>query len=368
MDPTLVGDRLKPVIACDPKFRGYLSGDRYTLCLGAGVSRGIAPDWRDLTHTLMSQAFGTEVPLETFDELLKLGWSLDGLIQAAANEFKRKGKSTSYVTEAIEECLYANIRAKARGLGLESYLTAVLNSPKSMAKYRVIEVCDFLEDSFPDCSLFPVAQFLIQSARANHPAHAVLSFNADTFLETYIDLNLRREHYRSPPPHGHPIYHYVAVNNSGGGSGAKIPIYHCHGSIAPLERIGKATRDRRDRLVFLEEEYLAISSGRSAWAQTVFLFHSQSTKMAFFGLSMSDANIRRWMSSVETDTKEYHRVRGNGARANPEHIWLRPKPTETLSQNIILASLTHIGVRPAWLDGWDSIYDGLANLSAVDGV
>jgi hypothetical protein len=355
---------LKPVLANDPKFRGYLSANRYTLCLGAGISRGIAPDWQSLTHDLMSMAFNENVPKATFDGLLDLGWSLDGLIQAAANEFKRRGKTNADVTEAIESCLYANIRDKARGLGLESYLTAVLNRPKTVEKEKVIEVCDFLEDSFSASSLFPVCRFLIESAKASRGPHAVLSFNADTFLETYIDLYLRREHYKGAPPHGHPQYYFVAVNGSGGGSDEKIPIYHCHGSIAPLERAGTRPRDRRDRLVFLEEEYLALSSGRSAWAQSVFLFHAQSTRMAFCGLSMSDGNIRRWMSAIESDVQDYHRVHGNSARSNPQHIWLRPRPNEKLSQEIILASLTHLGVRPAWIEGWNQLYDGLINLSA----
>lgn len=356
---------LKPVLACDPKFRGYLKPNRYTVCLGAGISRGIAPDWQSLTQELMSQAFGEDIPQKTFDHLLGLGWSLDGLIQAAANEFKRKGKSNADVTESIEQCLYATIRSKARGLGLESYLTAVLNNPKTIEKKKAIEVCDFLEDSFPGCSLFPVGQFLIEAAKAGHGPQAVLSFNADTFLETYIDLYLRREHYRGPPPHGHPPYLFTAVNGTGGAYDDKIPIYHCHGSIAPLERIGSRTRDRRDRLVFLEEEYLALSSGRSAWAQSVYLFYGQSTHMVFCGLSMSDTNIRRWMSSLEADAKDYHRAHGNSDRSNPQHIWVRPKPSDTLTHDILLTSLTHLGVRPAWIDGWGGLHEGLKNLSAT---
>ena len=335
---------LKPVVANNEKFRGYLSANRYTLTLGAGISRGIAPDWQDLTQELMSLAFSQSIPKETFDDLLKLGWSLDGLIQNAANEFKRKGKTNTEVTEAIEQCLYANIRNKARGLGLEKYLTAVLNRPKTIEKNKVIEVCEFLENSFPDSSLFPICRYLVDSAKLGHAPLAVISFNADTFLETYIDLHLRRNHYLGPPPHGHPPYYYSAVNGSGAGRGSKIPIYHCHGSIAPLERAGGHPKDRRDRLVFLEEEYLALSSGRSAWAQSVFLFHAQSTRMAFCGLSMSDANIRRWMSAIEADVKDYHYVHGNSARSNPEHIWIRPKPLDELSEEILLSSLTHLGV------------------------
>ncbi len=253
-------------------------------------------------------------------------------------------------------------------MGLDRYLTAVLNSPKTVARERVIEVCDFLENSFPDCSLFQVGRFLLAAAVSGHGPKAVLSFNADTFLETYLDLFARRQHYLGPPPHGHPPYHYVAISNSGGVSSDKVPIYHCHGSIAPLEQVGKRPRDRRDQLVFLEQEYLALTSGHSAWAQTVFLFHAQTTRMAFCGLSMSDTNIRRWMNAIEMDTRAYHAAMGNMLRSNPEHIWIRPQPSDALSQEILLVSLAHLGVRPAWLGSWAKLEASLRNLAAVPGL
>ncbi len=151
---------LKPVLVEDPKFRGYLSASRYTLCIGAGISRGIAPDWRQLTQELLSYAFGRTISTSAFDEMLTLGWSLDALIQAAANEFNRTGRSNADFSDALESCLYSEIKNKAKGMGLDKYLVSVLNRPKSEPRDRIIEVCDFLENSFPDCSLFKVGDSL----------------------------------------------------------------------------------------------------------------------------------------------------------------------------------------------------------------
>ena len=80
---------------------------------------------------------------------------------------------------------------------------------------------------------------------------------------------------------------------------------------------------------------------------------------------MSDTNIRRWMSAVEVDTKAYHAAMGNTSRANPEHIWIRPQPADTLSQDIVLVSMAHLGVRPAWIGSWPELEEGLRNLAAV---
>jgi SIR2-like domain len=356
---------LTPVDCSSSTFRGYLAPDRFTLCVGAGISRGISPDWSSLANELVSEAFGAPLSDAVLVELNSMGWSLDGLIQAAANQNFRTGKSSTHFGEMIERCLYANVRAKARGLGLEKYLTTVLNTPKYVARDRVIEVCDFLEDAFPNCSLFSIGKFLVEGAKQGRHPHAILSFNADTFLETYIDLYLRREHYAGPLPHSHPRYYFVAVSGSGGGGRGKIPIYHCHGSIAPLQVMGRKPRDRRDRLVFLEQEYLAMSSSSSAWAQTVFLFHAQTTRMAFCGLSMSDSNIRRWMSAIEVEKQHDREARGYKDAINPEHIWLRPRSSETLTQEILLSSLLHLGIRPAWIESWNKLGESLSNLSAL---
>ncbi len=279
--------------------RGYLPVGRWCFCVGAGISRGIAPTWFALTNAVVNEVFGVSLDADAFNALVaKSGWSLDGWLQAAANEHLRLRKSLEDFTSIIESLLYSEIRQKAKGCGLERYLTAVLSFPQNEPKQRVMEVCDFLENSFSDCSLFNIARALIDSAKSGRGPRAVLSFNADTFLETYIDLYLRREHYKGPGPHGHPKYYFLSVSRTTTDEGDKIPIYHCHGSIAPYYDLPARHRDARDRLVFLEREYLAMSSSRASWSETIFLFHAQSAKLAFAGLSMSDANIRRWMSMI----------------------------------------------------------------------
>ena len=75
------------VIADDEQYRGYLPPDAWTLCLGAGVSKGIAPEWDVLAQAVVSESFGLSISRTEFHSLVsKSGWSLDSWIQAAANE------------------------------------------------------------------------------------------------------------------------------------------------------------------------------------------------------------------------------------------------------------------------------------------
>jgi len=249
-----------PVRAVDKKFKGYLPEGAWTLCLGAGVSRGISPEWQDLAHKVVNESFSAGLSSAEFSSLVKSsGWSLDSWIQAAANEHTNRGRVAEDFTKLIEDEIYSKIRHKAKGLGIESHLTKVLNSPKTEPKEKVIEVCDFIEASFPDCSLLQVAQTLIAAAENGGRPQAILTFNADTLLETYIDLRLRRDHYLGPGPHGHPPYHFVQITRPGPVSGTKIPIIHCHGCIAPTYSTTASPKDSRDRLVFLEQEYLTMA-------------------------------------------------------------------------------------------------------------
>jgi len=359
-------NKLHPVGPSNPKFRGYLTANKWTICLGAGVSRGIAPTWLDLARQLINESFGAGFDGLTFADMVsESGWSLDAWIQIAANEFTLRGKSLDEFNELLEAKLYSNIRDKARGLGLEKYLTRVLNFPKSAPKNRILEVWDFIDTTFPDCSLLGLVRFLVDAAKVERGPQAVLTFNGDTFLETLIDLYLRREHYLGPGPHGHPTYYFVAMSHPGGTEGRKIPIFHCHGSIAPKYDMRHRPRDARDRLIFQEHEYLAAASTNALWAETVFLFYAQSTKIAFVGMSMSDSNIRRWMSALEREKKKSVYILDKGKRINPEHIWITTKPNDPIKQRISLVSQVHLGVRPAWIERWSELPAGLRNLAAV---
>lgn len=354
------------VIADSEKYRGYLPAYAWTLCVGAGVSRGIAPEWSELTKAVVRETYGSRLSDSDVEDLIeKTGWPFDSWIQAAANEHLLQGKSAESFNDLIESILYSKLRAKARGLGIEKHLTKVLTFPKSEPKDRIIEVCNLIEQEFPDSSLIQLASALIATATSGHRPKAILTFNADTFLETYIDLRLRRDHYLGPGPHAHPEYFFVQVTRPSNSNGQKIPIIHCHGCVAPEWSTGKKSRDSRNRLVFLEQEYLAIANTGGNWAETVFNFLAQSSKMAFVGLSMSDSNIRRWMNISNVERLRDRNIFGYTERPNPDHIWVRPKPKTPGYEAVFLSSLHHLGIRPAWIKSWSSLDQGLRNLCAV---
>ena len=354
----------KAVDCCSEKYHGYLMPHAWTLCLGAGISKGIVPDWFDLTFSVLSECVDSPPTRAEFVKLVEeTGWSLDSWIQVAANSYFKIGKSEDDFKALLEASLYSVLRDKAKGLGLEKHLTTVLNYPDREPKDRIIEILDFIESEFAGCSLIQVGNALIEAAKANKPPKAVLTFNADTLLETYIVLKLRGDHYRGPGPYSHPSYPFVQITRPSNSSGDRTPIIHCHGSVSPLPRDGVRHRDSRDRLIFLEQEYLGMGASGAPWSETTFLYYAQTTRIAFAGLSMSDANIRRWMSACRTEKERDESAYGFEGRKNPDHIWIKPKPS--FGAEMFVSSMAHLGIRPAWIDSWGRLQEGLLHLGAV---
>jgi hypothetical protein len=361
---------LVAVQATNPKFRGCIAPGRWTLCLGAGISRGITPTWFDLTRTIVNETFGSSYDQTAFEKIVGAsGWSLDAWIQAAANEYVASGKKIDEFHEIIESNLYGDLRKKAAGLPIEKHLLQVLNNPIREQRNRVIAVAEFFENTYGNTSLLKIVRFLIAAAQRNRKPHAIITFNADTLLETLIYIFLRRDHYRGPGPHGHPLYHYKSVSRPTALAHhqyiEKTPIFHCHGTIMPKRTITAKPNDSRDRLIFLEQEYLRVANTTAAWPETLFLFHAQTTQMLFAGLSMSDANIRRWMRSSEVELTLDHELIFKGTRVNPEHLWITREPVEAHAKRLELVSMLHLGIRPAWINDWSQLELGLSNMLAL---
>lgn len=358
---------MKSLAAVNPfedNYRGSIGSGRWTLCLGAGISRGIAPTWFDLTLQIVNEAFQVSYSSEQFKEIVaNSGWGLDALIQAAANEFRLRGESEASFVDLIESILYSNLRRAAVGLPLEKHLIRALNNPRTIPKSRVFEICEFIETIFHNSSVVGVAKFLINAAEQFRAPESVITFNADTLLETLIILLLRRAHYLKPGPHGHPNFFYQSVRRPQDMKKGLICIYHCHGTIMPRRaELVKNSRDGRDRLVFLEKDYLRIASNSASWPETLFQFHSQTSRMLFAGLSMSDANIRRWMASTDETLAKDYELLAKGQLVNPKHLWFTRKPTDPAIERLELVSLVHLGIRPAWLEDWSQISNALSNV------
>jgi len=358
---------VKHLNAVDPKFRGHLASSKWTLCIGAGVSRGIVPTWEELTRRLVNETFGLAHSELEFRKLVAdSAWSLDSWIQACANHFRLEGRTESDFFEHIEQHLYSDLMMQAQNVGLRDVLVRVLDRPRNAAKDEVFKVCTFFETHYGATSLLAVTRALLRAAEQGRLPEAVITFNADTLLHTLLELFQSREHYRGPPPHSHPKFLFKTVLRPLDSANEKVPIYHCHGAIKP--KSNKAVlgpKDSRDRLVFLESEYIRVATISSSWPETLFIFHAQTTALLMLGFSMSDPNMRRWLA-LTNDSALHDLAAMTAAREiTPRHIWLTTHISDAKLTLLRDEALIHLGVRPGWMPDWGQAESAIANLLAL---
>ena len=353
--------------ALDNKYRGVLSGQRYTICLGAGISIGLIPNWFELARRVVNAAFSTTYDPGDFRRIINdTSWSLDACIQAAANHFMLTGRPIDEFDSLIEEVIYADLRSQARSCGLENALIQALNNPRYLKKDEILGLCDFFEHQFPDSSLIALARVLALAYQVGKLPDAIITFNADTLLYAILDLFLIRDNSRSKGLFEQPSTTYRKVLRGIRGLPGAVPIYHCHGAIAPQPILPKANRrDSRDKLVFRESDYLQLSGNFASWAQNIFLFHAQSTRLLIIGHSMSDPNIRRWLSWTQDNYVAEMTAVGKAGKAAPQHFWLNKKPKDNGLKIVQEVGLSHLGIRLCWVDEWSQLHKGVQNILAV---
>lgn len=359
---------VKHLDAVDPKFRGQLASGKWTLCIGAGVSRGIVPTWEELTRRLVNDTFNFTYNETEFRQLVaESAWSLDSWIQACSNHFLLDGRAETDFFDQIEKHLYSDLLAKALKSGLQDALIRILDRPQNASKEEVFAVCEFFERQYDGSSLLAITRVLLEAASKNRLPDAVITFNADTLLQTLLNLFQSREHYLGAPPHSHPRFQFKTVLRPVDSAKVKTPIYHCHGAIKPKSERTEATgpRDSRDRLVFLESEYIRVATTSASWPETLFMFHAQTTALLMLGFSMSDPNMRRWLALTNDSVLRDFAAMTAAKEITPRHTWLTTRVTDAKLTLLRDEALIHLGVRPGWIPTWGHVEEAMANLLAL---
>jgi hypothetical protein len=347
--------------ATDVTRRNMLKPGEWTLCVGAGICSGIIPDWATVTQKMLSRAYKTTVVADEVRTLTQnLGWSLDSLLQNALNTYQLTGRTLNDFNEDLSSELYGGILADASVDGLGEALSKLLSDPFSRDPRQMLQLEAFLSSKYPRSSLMQLARVLLRAKRVSRNPNSVLTFNADVLLHTALTLLQIRESASSTNTLS-PDFYYRALYRSTDRAGGKIPIYHIHGSITPESR----HREAREKLIFPESSYSELAASIYAWPQTVFLATAQSSRMVFVGLSMSDPNIRRWLSWCDGYRRDEISQHGSFPTFSSQHLWITTHSADPRIQRVKETGLLHLGVRTAFIPSWDALENALTNLAGT---
>jgi len=341
------------------KYTNYLkefTNQNWVLCLGAGICKDILPDWNELTLRIVNETFQTSWTKDEFNENTNdIGFSLDSWIQGCFNKFISEGKSIEEFNKLLETCLYSDLLTLASKSNLKDELILMLESPKKISKKKIYELCDFFEKNFGDKTLLQIVRALVKHEGNSKLPSAIITFNADSLLHSLIIIfNIKYQSEKTGKYH-HPIEDYRKVTRTYQSWSDCIPIFHLHGSISPTTESTNKTRDSRDSLIFLESSYNEVASSMYSWAQSTFLYYATNSKLIFIGLSMSDPNIRRWLSwTNQAYLRELNSVTDEKGISLP-HLWIKTKSTSINIQEFLDVSLRHMGVKIGFIPNYNSI-------------
>jgi hypothetical protein len=279
-------------------------------------------------------------------------------LQYALNLYQLDGRHIEDFNSDLAEELYGDLLASAAGAGLEKALSRLLCDPFARDPKHLLDLEAFLSAKFGHTSLMQIARALLAVKRSGCAPESVLTFNADVLLHTALTLlEIRQSH--SSIGRLTPEFSYRPLYRSTDHQSGKTPIYHIHGSITPTP----SKRESREKLVFPESSYSQLAAAVYAWPQTVFLSAAQASRILFVGLSMSDPNIRRWLSWCNGYRRDEIDVLGTAPDFSSQHIWITTRSKDPLVQTAKESGLLHLGVRTAFIPDWGCLEAAIMNLT-----
>ena len=340
-----------------PILRDISTRSGWALCIGAGTSLPMFPDWNSLVKRLIAKDIGEKKAQKLSDKLL-LKYSPDALIQAAHD---RLGCSDDEFFKILSSELYGNIRSKISSEQWNFFTEMVSARLGEHRRSEWLSYMVLIRDNFPHLSALRIAEIISETIRTNIAPTAIMSFNAEPVMASLINAYLRINKLTSKEAQLDLGQRLDLITHSiSSRKFQRIPYYFIHG-LLPIPR-GRKKRHMihsTDKLVFSESEYLHMANTSYSWQSTVFLDLASTRSLVFIGVSLSDPNMRRWLSWTH-----FNRVQEIGTRfsyrgASTTHYWISLKPTTTEERLWIESSVEHLGVRMVWLNDWDQIGEAL---------
>lgn len=318
----------------------------WTLCVGAGISRPAFPDWDGLVRRLAARDSNPPSPKAL--EYLQNKYSSDALIQAAMD---RLGLSDEQFADILATELFADIIAELEPRGAVGMLFDALSARHISVLNRATwqKFIDVLSLCFPGMTAIALAKKVAKLLQGpTHPA-GIISFNAESLFGALINAHVASDR----GPKGGDVLDYVVHATSERKAG-RIPYILCHG-LLPVPGNPRRHLSSVDKLVFQETAYLQLANTSFSWQSASFLRAAAGGSMVFIGVSLTDPNMRRWLSWVHaTRVAELTEV-GNPKPTSTVHYWITKTVGDPAIERWTESVVAHLGVRLIWVENYADI-------------
>lgn len=334
-------------------------GGEWSLCIGAGTSQPLLPDWYTLVERMINHYCDSKDRI-SIDVYKKLGFSADAMIQAVRNHI---GGTDEEFTKKLSEEVYFPIKSR-------------VNNKEWKAFSKIHESVGYLGITKNDWILFEdvksrlldntsanlLAEPIIQAVYKDQGPKSILTFNGEA-----IFLALLKYYYYSMSGKKGSLKSKFdrIVNGINRLHSSSIPYVHCHGML-PIDGIKPKVGYKADtKLIFTEERYLKIANSPMSWQALQFIENCMNSKMVFVGVSLTDANMRRWLGWIHKNKMDEFAENSFDCKDSTEHFWIRKKPGTDLEKIWIEESVSHLGVRLIWIDDYNQTGEVLKKMLAL---
>ena len=313
------------------------------LCIGAGTSLPILPDWYSLIGSLIRKNCDNadQIDIRVYKSM---GFSADSMMQAVLNKLKKTDEEFSLL---LSDELYSPIKNSITKEEWKAFVQIHnCTSLASINKNSWHLFGQIIDRILKDTSANIIAQSIIQGILCGKEPEVILTFNAEA-----VFLALLNYYYWMAGISKKNKFDEI-VNSLSTRTNDRIPYVHCHG-VAPIS--GSKMRWGRngiDKLVFSEDSYLNLANNSFTWQSANFIEACLHNRIVFLGVSFTDANLRRWLSSIHKCKIEDLQKNGLEDVDSNEHYWINKKPSSAVEMRWIEESVAHLGVRLIWLDDW----------------
>ncbi len=328
------------------------------LCIGAGTSYPTFPTWNSLVENMIAKDKTIKKPKEVASELLNK-FSPDSLIQAVQNLLQL---SDNNFANLIAEELYEGMKSKISTTEWESVRTIMESyDPHSEKDPDWKNFINVREKLFNGTSAYQIAKFVVAKNKVGITPKCIISFNAETLLYSLINSFQREPYLNKVKKKGEMktiierITHTISTERFG-----RIPYIFCHGLLlAPLSKAKSKLLTDSDKLVFSESSYLSLANSAFSWQSNEFISYCSKLTLVFIGVSLTDPNMRRWLSWVHSlklhELKQNMIIPEKSLNKVYSHFWINRIPKNTDEKKWIEACVQHLGVKIIWIKNWGEV-------------
>ena len=332
-------------------------GSGWALCIGAGTSLPVFPDWNQLVRNLIARTSPKRA--DDLAKKLSAGFAPDSLIQAAS--ILSEGGQEQFAAILSDE-LYRDFLACFDDSERRIVTKALAATrPGDLGSKTWSRFSSLLEREWGDrMSCLAIAPLVSEVLGTPRSPAGILSFNAEPLLLAAINAHQANTAASNQSAATQRVDRVVrGISNR---SVNRIPYVFCHGLLPVPGTEPSPYRNSPDTLVFSESAYLQLAANLYSWQANAFLETCASRRVVFVGLSLTDANMRRWLSWVHDSRVDELRRLGQPDPVSTQHLWLNKDPEDPELRTWIEASVAHLGVRLVWLEQWDQVGPVLAKM------